>query len=107
MALEGPVDGPLDHLEGLHPVGSHGRDEPPADLELLDQRARQLERRFGDDEAIREIAATWNVPAQELHNAYKKARKEFYRCLKEVVAFHRPDATDLDGECKELLGLLS
>lgn len=70
------------------------------------QRIELLERRFGDDEPIREIAARWNVPAQDLHNAYKKARKEFYRCLKQVVAFHRPDATDLDGACRELLELL-
>jgi hypothetical protein len=46
------------------------------------------------------------VPAQDVHNAYKKARKEFYRCLREVVAFHRPGVTDLDGECRALLSML-
>ena len=70
------------------------------------RRIELLERRFGSDEAIREIAAAWNVPTQDLHNAYKKARKEFYRCLREVVAFHRPGTTDLDGECRALLGML-
>jgi DNA-directed RNA polymerase specialized sigma24 family protein len=70
------------------------------------RRIELLERRFGSDEAIREIAAAWNVPAQHVHNEYKKARKEFYRCLREVVAFHRPAATDLDGECRELLAML-
>jgi len=65
-----------------------------------------LERRFGSDEAIREIAAAWNLPAQDLHNAYKKARKEFYRCLRDVIAFHRPDATDLEHECREVLAML-
>jgi DNA-directed RNA polymerase specialized sigma24 family protein len=53
------------------------------------RRIELLERRFGSDEAIREIAATWNVPAQHVHNEYKKARKEFDRCLLKVVAFHR------------------
>ena len=65
-----------------------------------------LERRFGDDEAIRHIAADWRVPAQDVHNAYRKARSEFYRCLKEVVADHAPEGADLDAECRRLLGLL-
>ena len=85
---------------------SRFRDLAEQDGERGRQRVELLERRFGDDEAIREIAEAWGVPAQDLHNAYKKARREFYRCLKDTVAFHRPDATDLDGECRELLGLL-
>ena len=70
------------------------------------RRIQLLERRFGNDEAIRTIAAERGVPAQEVHNAYRKARREFYLCLREVVAFHRPAATDLDLECRELLALL-
>ena len=70
------------------------------------RRIQLLERRFGDDEAIRDIAAQWDAPAQDVHNAYRKARKEFYQCLREVVAFHRPAATDLDRECRDLLTLL-
>lgn len=82
------------------------RDLAARDGEAGRRRVELLERRFGSDEAIREIAAAWGVPAQDLHNAYKKARKEFYRCLREVVAFHRPGATDLDGECRSLLAML-
>jgi DNA-directed RNA polymerase specialized sigma24 family protein len=70
------------------------------------RRIELLERRFGDDEAIRHIAAAWGVPAQNVHNAYRKARTEFYRCLMEIVGAHAPDGADLDAECRRLLGLL-
>jgi DNA-directed RNA polymerase specialized sigma24 family protein len=67
------------------------------------RRIELLERRFGGDEAIREIAAQWGVPAQDVHNAYRKARTEFYGCLREVVAFHAPAGAELDSECRRLL----
>lgn len=70
------------------------------------RRIELLERRFGSDEAIRDIAARWGVPAQDVHNAYRKARSEFYRCLREVVASHAPAHDDLDAECRRLLGIL-
>ena len=70
------------------------------------QRIDLLERRFGSDEPIREIAASWNLPAQDLHNAYKKARKEFYHCLREVMSFHRPNTTDLERECRTVLAMI-
>jgi len=76
------------------------------DGEAGQRRVELLERRFGDDEPIRKIAAAWGLPAQDLHNAYKKARKEFYRCLREVIAFHRPDTTDLSGECRKVLEMI-
>lgn len=71
-----------------------------------ERRIELLERRFGGCEAIRTIAAAWGVPAQEVHNAYRKARTEFYGCLREVVAFHCPAGVDLDAECRRLLDLL-
>jgi len=70
------------------------------------RRIELLERRFGNDEAIRDIAAQWGVAAQDVHNAYRKARSEFYRCLREVVAFHAPAPDDLDSECRRLLTAL-
>lgn len=70
------------------------------------RRIELLERRFKGDEAIRSIAADWGVPAQDVHNAYRKARTEFYTCLREVVAFHSPDEADLESKCKRLLSLL-
>jgi DNA-directed RNA polymerase specialized sigma24 family protein len=71
-----------------------------------ERRIELLERRFGGGEEIRTIAAAWGVPAQEVHNAYRKARTEFYGCLREVVAFHAPAGSDLDSECRRLLDLL-
>lgn len=70
------------------------------------RRIELLERRFGGDQAIREIAREWGLPAQDVHNAYRKARVEFYACLREVVAFHAPAGSDLDSECRRLLSQL-
>ena len=77
-----------------------------ADGEAGRRRIELLERRFRDDEAIRDIAAHWEVPAHEVHQAYRKARSEFYRCLREVVAHHAPAGADLDSECRRLLLIL-
>ena len=74
--------------------------------EAAKRRAEILELRFGGDLPIREIAARWQVPAQDVHNAYRKARNEFYRCLVEIVGHHSPRGADLDAECRRLLGLL-
>ena len=76
------------------------------DGEAGQRRVELLERRFGSDEAIREIASSWGLPAQDVHNAYKKARKDFYRCLCAEIAFHRPDAVDLEHECREVLAMI-
>lgn len=67
------------------------------------RRIELLERRFGDGEAIRDIARRWGVPADEVHRAYRKARSEFYRCLREVVADHCADGAPVDSECRRLL----
>jgi DNA-directed RNA polymerase specialized sigma24 family protein len=82
------------------------RERALADGQAGQRRIELLERRFGSDEAIREIAAEWGVPAQDVHNAYRKARTEFYGCLREVVAFHAPAGADLDAECRRLLSQL-
>lgn len=70
------------------------------------RRLELLERRFGGDEAIRHIAASWGLPAQDVHRDYRRARAEFYRCLRDVVAFHAMAGADLDAECLRLLTLL-
>lgn len=71
------------------------------------RRVDLLALRFRDGLPIREIAARWGDPAQDVHNAYRKARVEFYRCLKKVVGFHAPASADLDDECRRLLAILS
>ena len=85
---------------------SEHRERALEDGEPGQRRIELLERRFGSNEAIRDIAGKWGVPAQDVHNAYRKARTEFYRCLREVVAFHAPAGADLDAECRRLLTLL-
>ena len=70
------------------------------------RRIELLEGRFGGDEPIRDIAAAWGVSAQDVHNAYRKARSEFYRCLREVVADHAHAGSDIDEECRAVLSAL-
>jgi len=77
-----------------------------ADGESGLRRLELLERRFGNDEALRDIAEDWGVAAQDVHNQYRKARIEFYRCLREVVGAHAAPGKDLDKECRRLLDLL-
>ena len=77
-----------------------------ADGEAGRRRIELLERRFRDDEAIREIARAWGVPAPFVHQEYRKARREFYDCLKRVVAHHTAPGAELDAECRRLLALI-
>ena len=85
-----------DHRELAAAEGDTGR-----------RRIELLERRFQGGEAIREIAADWGVPAQDVHNLFRTARAEFRTCLRRVVAAHVSAAEDVDGECERLLALLA
>jgi RNA polymerase sigma-70 factor (ECF subfamily) len=68
------------------------------------RRVELLKRRFGDDQAIRDMAASFGVTAAELHHEYATARREFLVALKDVVAFHEPGATpgEVVRRCQEL-----
>lgn len=70
------------------------------------RRFELLERRFGNGEPIRHIAQSWGVPTQDVHNAYRKARTEFYSCLCEIVRTHAADGADIGAECRRLLELM-
>ena len=85
---------------------SRQRELALADGEAGLRRIELLERRFQDNEPIRNIAKRWGVPAQEVHQVYRMARDEFYRCLREVVGRHSRQGADLDSECHRLLSLL-
>ena len=42
-----------------------------------------------------------------MHASYRRARKEYRRCLHEVVAFHNPGAGgEIERQCQHLLSLL-
>ena len=74
-----------------------------------DARARYeiLQLRFEDGLPIRDIAARWERPVRQVHDAYARARTEFYACLRETVALHgTASGHDLDTECGQLLDLL-
>ena len=73
------------------------------------RRVELLRRRFGDDQAIRDVAREWGVDAAQLHHEYAAARRDFLAALKEVVAFHDPAATpgEVVRRCEELARLIA
>ncbi len=73
------------------------------------QRVLLLKRRFGDDQAIRDVAREWGVEPAALHHEFAAARREFVVALHEVVAFHDPRATpgEVARRCAELARLVS
>ncbi len=71
------------------------------------ERFEILRLRFQEGVPIREIAARWDRPARAVHDAYAKARREFYACLREIVAINgTASGPHLDEECRQLLALL-
>lgn len=73
------------------------------------RRVDLLARRFGDDQAIRDVAREWGVDAATLHHEFATARREFVLALQEVVAFHDPRATpgEVARRCAELARLVA
>ncbi len=71
------------------------------------QRVELLELRFQEGLPIREIAARWEEDAASVHAAYRKARKEYSECLREVVGFNNPGTPEETAkQCERLLALL-
>jgi RNA polymerase sigma factor (sigma-70 family) len=72
------------------------------------RRAEILKLRFVDGMPIRDIARLWEADPAVLHHQYARARDEFRRALRDVVAFEHPDAGDgLDRHCDEVLAVLN
>ena len=65
-----------------------------------------LRLRFEEGLPVRDIATRWGEEPAAIHRLYRRARREFQRSLRKVVAFHQPGTTDVDGECQRLLALL-
>ncbi len=71
------------------------------------RRVELLELRFQEGLPIREIAARWEEDAANVHAAYRKARKEYSECLREVVGFNNPGTPEETAkQCERLLALL-
>lgn len=72
------------------------------------RRLEILRLRFEDDLPVREIASIWGLPPDLVHQEYRRARREFRTCLRQVVAYHSHDGPeDLDAECERLISFLS
>jgi RNA polymerase sigma-70 factor (ECF subfamily) len=72
------------------------------------RRVELLRLRFQSGLPIREIAQRWQMDAARLHHDYARARQDFLKVLRTVVAFHRPGTVaEIDQECADLLALLA
>jgi RNA polymerase sigma-70 factor (ECF subfamily) len=61
---------------------------------------------FRESLSIQEIAQRWGVDNEALHKEAARAKREFKEALREVVAFHNPEAPEVvERECRELLTL--
>jgi RNA polymerase sigma-70 factor (ECF subfamily) len=70
------------------------------------RRAELLRLRFEDNLPIREIASRWNEDPEQLHQEYRRARREYRRCVEEELAFQGEGSEDPDRLWKEFLLLL-
>ncbi|MEM8885029.1 MAG: sigma-70 family RNA polymerase sigma factor [Planctomycetota bacterium] len=82
------------------------REDARGDEEAV-RRWELLQLRFGEDLPIRDIATRWDVPAEKLHRAYARARKEFEAALRAELAEECPGIPpgELGRECEALLEL--
>jgi len=80
----------------------------PATLGSEHSAAELLELRFQRGLPIREIASQWSEEPAVVHRDYARARTVFHACLRRVVCRHDdlPPA-EVDGECRQILKLLS
>jgi RNA polymerase sigma-70 factor (ECF subfamily) len=70
-------------------------------------RIELLRLRFTEGLPIREIATQWEVDPDAVHRAYAKAREEFRKCLRRIVAEHTVRTeVDLDAEVARVFELL-
>ena len=70
-------------------------------------RVELLRLRFSEGLPTRDIAAQWGFDAEAVHRAYARARDEFKKCLRHVVAEQAVRTErDLDAECRRIFEML-
>lgn len=68
------------------------------------KRVDLLRLRIVEGKPIREIARTWGEDPTHLHREYARARREFRRALREIVAGVHPGPPEaIEAECRHLL----
>ncbi len=71
------------------------------------RRVELLREVFREGRSIADVSREWSVDANALRHEYDRARAEFLDALKEVVAFHNPNAPErVAKECREIARLL-
>jgi RNA polymerase sigma-70 factor (ECF subfamily) len=72
------------------------------------RRVELLRLRFQEGRPIREIARRWGADPTHLHRESARARREFHRALRDVVAQHEGgSASQVDAACRRLLTALA
>ncbi len=88
--------------EAAEHQAARARDEGPECL----KRVELLRLVFQDGHSIADVSRLWSVEADYLHHEYARARAEYLRALKQVIAFHHPDSPEaVQRECRELVSL--
>ena len=81
----------------LDEAGARHREEAETQGEDAMRRVELLRLRFEDNLPIREIASRWDMDPDKVHQQYRRARREFRRCLEAELTFHE-EGTDDDAE---------
>ena len=72
-------------------AANHLTEQANASDDKARQRVELLRLRFVEDLPIREIAKRWDTDPARVHHDYARAREEFQRALRDVIALHHPD----------------
>ena len=90
----------------LQQAGARHRKAAETKGEEALRRVELLRLRFEENLPVREIAKRWEVDPEKLHQEYRRARREFRRCLEEELAFQGHSSEDPDRQWEEFLSLL-
>ncbi len=91
----------------LDEAGARHREEAEAQGGDAMRRVELLRLRFEENLPIREIASRWDMDPDKVHQEYRRARREFRRCLEAELNFHEEDVDeDVERQWEEFLSLL-
>ena len=91
----------------LDEAGMRHRQSAASQGEAALRRVELLRLRFEDELPIREIAKRFHMEADKVHQEYRRARREFRRCVEAELLFQGGSEDDLEEQWEELLSLLA
>jgi len=90
----------------LSEAGRRHRELAGAEGEVGLRRVELLRLRFEEGLPIREIAQRWQMDAAKVHQEYRRARREFRRCLEAELDFNGESGADAEQRWAEFIALL-